>query len=205
LEGIKIPKLLLNNTGLVANENEIMVLDVKKSQVVGKLKKLNAKPVGKYHFKRIEFLLDGDAHGKHSWGRVRSDGKNTTITLKEMTGSGSFKSMEEYEIKTDNFENAVKVICKITKSKHITYFENQRDAYQLGRTSVTIDKWPKIPYFVEIEAPSMKIAKQTYKKLQINGKLIANTSIHKIYENYGLEFRKVMSKNDNKLKRLINK
>ncbi len=188
----------------MGKENEVKILNIGRKDTIKRLTSLGAKHTGTHKFKRIEFLLDGNVKGSHSWGRVRTDGKETTITLKETRGNGGFTSMNEYEIKTDNFKNTVGIISRIINSKLILYFENERDAYKLGNAYITIDKWPKIPYSLEIEAPTMKDVKKTYKMLKIKGKFVGNASIHKIYELYGLNFSKVMMENKNKLKKLTN-
>lgn len=157
---------------------------------------------GSHRFRRIEFLIGGDVHGRHSWARVRTDGGETTITLKETQGGAGFTSMKEYEVKADDFEEAVRIMGRLTRSK-VIYFENERDAYFLGDAYVTIDKWPGIPALVEIEAPTMKKVRDAYKTLGIKGRFAGNTTIHKIYRMYGLDFRKVMGKNAPKLRKML--
>lgn len=189
----------------MGKENEIQILDVDKKQVAGRLKALNAKHTGSHKFKRVEFLLKGKVKGWHSWGRVRTDGKETTITLKEFKGNGGFTSMDEFEIKTDDFAGASELLTRLVSPKVIIYFENDREAYSLGKAHITIDKWPKIPTFVEIEAPTMQEVRRVNKLLKIKGKIRGNMSIHKVYDLYGLDFHKVMSENEPKLRKLLGK
>jgi adenylate cyclase class 2 len=187
----------------VGDEHEITILDVKRSEVLARLRKLKARHIGSHKFRRVEFLVKGNVGGGHSWGRVRTNGKETTITLKETQGKGGFTSMKEYEVKADNFEEAARIMTRLVGSRIVVYFENERDAYRLGDAQVTIDKWPEIPAYVEIEAPSMAAVKKAYKRLNITGKFVGNISIHKIYGHYGLSFEKVMAKNRPKLNRLL--
>lgn len=187
----------------MGEEHEIVILDIKRKEVLSRLRKLKARHVGTRNFKRIEFLLKGDIHRGHSWGRVRTDGKETTITLKETQGKGGFTPMKEYEVTADNFGEAARIMTKLVAPKILLYFENERDAYVLGKAQITIDKWPAIPAYVEIEAPSMAEVKRAYKRIDISGRFIGNISIHKIYESYGLNFEKVMAKNKPKLDRLL--
>jgi adenylate cyclase, class 2 len=187
----------------MGDEHEITILDVKRSEVLARLRKLKAKHAGSHRFRRVEFLLKGNVRGGHSWGRVRTNGDETTITLKETRGRGGFTSMKEYEVKADNFEEAARIMTRLVDSRVLVYFENERDAYKLGSAQVTIDKWPRIPAFVEIEAPSMAEVKRAYKRLGISGRFVGNLSIHKIYGHYGLSFEKVMAKNRPKLDKLL--
>lgn len=186
----------------MGKEREINILNVKRDEVTKKLRELGARYVGRYNFRRIEFLLNGRSRSAHSWVRVRTDGKKTTITLKEQHGKGEFTPMDEYEVDVNNFREAVRIMDKLASSK-LLYFENSREAYLLNGSSVTIDKWPFIPAFVEIESPSTKKLKETYKMLKISGKFIGNVPIHKIYGEYGLDFREMMGRNDAKLMKLL--
>lgn len=189
----------------MGKESEIAILDVDKKEVKRRLRELHAKHTGTYDFRRMEFLLKGSVKGTHSWGRIRTDGKKTTITLKEMHGKGGFTSMNEYEVNVDDFEETMRIMNKLINSRIVTYFENKREAYSLGKAQVTIDKWPEIPTFVEIEAPSMKEVKAAYRLLGINGRMIGNSPIHKIYDLYGLKFKEVMAKNEPKLRSILDK
>jgi len=187
----------------MAKENEIMILDVNRGEAIARLKTLNARHLGASRYRRIEFLLKGKVRGtRHSWGRVRTDGRKTTLTVKALMGGGTKVPMEEYEVETANFEDTAMVIGKLINSPLMLYFENERDAYILGKTHITIDKWPEIPCFIEIEAPSMKAAREMHRRLGISGKLVGNAPIHSVYKRYGLDFKSVMAKNDGKLKRL---
>jgi adenylate cyclase class IV len=188
----------------MGKECEIDILDVNRKEVARRLRQLRAKHEGLHRFRRIEFLIEGDTHGRHSWARVRTDGKETTITLKETYGKAGFTSMKEYEVRADGFEDAVRIMSRLTKSK-VLYWENERDAYRLGDVQVTIDKWPGIPALVEIEAPTMRKVKEAYRRLGISGRFVGNTPIHKVYEMYGLDFRAAMAKNEPKLKKLLAK
>ena len=186
----------------MGKESEIEILDVKRGEVVRRLKELKAKREGIHRFRRIEFLIEGDSHGRHSWMRVRTNGKETTITLKETQGKAGFTSMKEYEVTASDFDEAVRIVSRLANTK-LLYFENEREAYRLGDAQITIDKWPEIPEFVEIEAPTMRRVKEVYRLLKIRGTLIGNEPIHKTYERYGLEFRATMAKNEPKLRRLL--
>lgn len=188
----------------MGKEREITILDVKKGEVIKRLKELKAKHVGTHNFARVECIIDGKPGiGRHSWIRIRTDGKETTLALKKMRGKGGFTAMDEYEVKTDDFEETVRIVGKLLNLKKGIYFENERVAYTLKGAYITIDKWPELPYSVEIEAPSTRVLKEVYKLLKINGKFVGNAAIHDVYKRYGLDFREVMDKNKSKLNALL--
>ncbi len=186
----------------MAKEREIMILDVKRSQVIARLKRLGAKHVGDHRFRRMEFMLDGKIGAGHAWVRVRTDGTATTLTLKEMHKKGGFTPMSEYEVKTNDFRETLRIMSRLAR-KECIYFENSREAYSLWGAYITLDKWPGIPLYVEIEAPTDSRLRQVYKKLAIEGKFAGNAAIHDVYKRYGLDFEKVARANSGKLKELL--
>ncbi|MCL4411574.1 CYTH domain-containing protein [Candidatus Marsarchaeota archaeon] len=150
----------------------------------------------------MEFALDGRLGSAHSWVRVRTDGNETTLTFKQMRKNGGFEPMIEHEVKTADFAETVKIMGRLAKRECI-YFENSREAYELDGAYITLDKWPKIPLYVEIEAPSNAQLKRIYKKLGIKGEFVGNVAIHGVYKRYGLDFLDVMRGNSTKLERLL--
>ena len=184
----------------MAKEHEIDILEIDRQEATKRLRQLGAVYKGHLQYRRIEFLLGGKVGSKHSWGRVRTDGRKTTITVKRFRGK--HLPMDEHEIVTDNFEEAVKLMSRMTRSR-IFYFENERDRYELDGATITLDKWPRVPLFMEIESRSMGHAKELYKKLGIKGEMVGNATIDSIFKRYGFDFRKEMRKNDPKLRRII--
>ncbi|MGI0100365.1 MAG: hypothetical protein ACREBH_01405 [Candidatus Micrarchaeaceae archaeon] len=183
----------------MGRENEIAVLDVRKADVMKRIRAAGARHIGSYHFRRVEFLLKGNVKGRHSWGRIRDDGKCTTVTFKELKGS----RINEVEAKAYDFKDTVKIMTRIVSPKLMVYFENDRELYSLGKAEISINKWPRIPYFVEIEAPSMKEVNIARILLGINGRIAVGMPIHKIYKAYGLDFTAVMGRNRKKLMGLM--
>lgn len=184
-------------------EHEIMVLGVDRKEVVSRLGELGARREGSYRFRRVEFFMGGNIGGGHSWGRVRTDGRRTTITLKEMDARDRMAPMVEHEIEASDFRAAATIMARLAGSGRVFYFENSREAYRLGKAYVTIDKWPGIPAFVEIEAPSMQAAVRLHRRLGIRGEFVGNATIKSVYERYGLSFEKVVSKNAAKAKSIV--
>ncbi|MDE1865722.1 MAG: CYTH domain-containing protein [Candidatus Micrarchaeota archaeon] len=184
----------------MAKEHEIDILEVDRAEAARRLKQLGADYNGHVRYRRIEWLIGGRIGKMHSWGRVRTDGKNTTITVKRFRGK--HLPMDEHEISANSFEEAVRLVSRLTRSK-IFYFENERDIYRLDGATITLDKWPLVPLFMEIESRSMSHANELYKRLGIKGELVGNATIDSIFKRYGLDFRKEMSRNNGKLERIL--
>ncbi len=182
-------------------EYEVDILNINREEAVARLNELGAKHVGTHHFRRMEFRLEGDSDAGHSWIRVRTDGKKTTLTMKTYN-LGGFNPMDEYEVETGGFEDTIRIMSRLAKSRCI-YFENDRDAYRLDDLYITLDKWPEIPLFMEIEAPDEAKLRAAAAMIGIKGELIGNCVINDVYKRYGLTFLEVVGKNDHKLKELL--
>lgn len=184
----------------MGKECEVDILDIDKGEAAARLRKLGAKYNGHRQYRRVEFLIGKKMKGKHTWARVRTDGKSSTMTVK--TFRGTHLPMEEHEIVVGDFEEAIRMTRRMTTSKML-YFENERDSYELGKATITLDKWPSIPHFMEIEGPSMAYVKEMHKRLDITGEFVGNATLDSVYKRYGLNFRKVVAKNNKKLKEIL--
>jgi adenylate cyclase, class 2 len=183
----------------VGKEIELKILDVDKKEVISRLKKLGAKKPAVLNFKRIIFFIRDDKKAA-IWLRLRTDGKTNTITLKEQFGNG-LSQTNEFETEVKDFKEAARILCKSFKKS--VYEENTRIEYFFNGTQITIDKWPFLPWLVEIEGKSEKQVLDTYKRLKIKGRPVGNINAGKAYAMYGLDFRKIGERNNGKLMRLI--
>ncbi len=184
----------------MGKEHEIMICGVDRDGVIGKLKEIGAEFRGKFEFKRVEFMVDGEPGAGHSWIRIRTDGTKTTLALKHFYSDN--EAMDEYEVKTNDFKETVKIMSKLANSE-ILYFETSREAYALGDVQITIDKWPEIPHFVEIEAPSNERLQKARAEIAISGKFAGNAAINEVYRMYGLDFADTVRKNSSKMAELL--
>lgn len=148
-----------------------------------------AKFVGKALLRRWVFPLNkGKPYDEYV--RVRSDGKKSTLTYKFRKGKG-LRNTEEIETEIENFEVAAKIFSKLFKRKY--YHENIRYTYLHGKNEVTINEWPGIPPYLEVEGPSVRDVKNCIKTLGIKGKDFGNTSIVELYKYYGKDMHRTSS------------
>lgn len=181
-------------------EYEIKVLDVDVKEVRNRLKALGARKIRHIHYTRLVFPLWHTAE-EHGWIRLRTDGKITTLTLKENRGK-AISGTKEYEVKVDDFRETARILCKAFPNG--TYEENLRELYALDGAEITIDSWPDIPPYVEIEGSSPKHVMKLYKKLDIKGLYFGNRTTGVVYDHYGLDWEKIfIERNAKKLSALI--
>ncbi len=181
-------------------EIELRVVGIDERQVRSRLKAIGAKHLGKKRLKRLEVRLVNTPKLKR-WLRVRTDGHSTTFTMKE--NRGTKENVHEWELTVGDFKSMSQIIQRAFTKNLKAYIESDRDRYHFNNTEITIDKWPKIPPFMEIEGKSKKQVDAVYKKLNIKGKPIGN--IWDIYRLYGLNFRDVNRKTNDEIKRILDR
>lgn len=160
-------------------EHETKVLNVDVNKIDKKLLKLGAKKEPEILMKRWVFDIDS---AENEWIRLRDNGKRSTITYKRRIN----KNLSEIETDVDDFEKAFKILSKL-KFKGIYYQENKRIAYKLKDIEFTIDSWPKIPPYLEIESSNEKKVKQGLALLGLENKDIGNVPAWDVYLKYGID------------------
>jgi len=160
-------------------EIEIKIIEINKKEIEKKLKKIGAKKV-------FEGVLEGyafdfpDERIKKAKNllRLRKVGEKSYLTYKENKNKTcKAKICEETEFEIMDFEKMIKVLnllglgAKGTISKH-------RTTYSIGKTHFEIEEPIKtqsfIPPFLEIEAPSVKVAYKYAKELGFGEKSCLN-------------------------------
>lgn len=165
----------------MAYEFETKLLDINKKEIEKKLEKIGAVEEPEVLMRRWVFDINP---AKQEWIRLRDDGRKTTIAYKCKKGSG-IAGTEEIEIEVGDFEKASKILSKL-EFKGVWYQENKRKRYQYDGIEFTIDSWPKIPPFLEIEARSEEEVKRGLELLDLQNKDAGNLSVKDTYLRYGI-------------------
>ena len=171
-------------------EFEIKFLEVDVPELKKKLLEIGAKKVGEYDYRRM--LLDypdnkmGDMH---AWIRLRTDGKESTLTYKQRLGvksnDGSIQDegMKEIEVVIDSYEKTfelLKAIGLVVKRKE----GNRRIRYKKDDTVFDIDFWPFIPPYIEVESSSLKKVKDAAIELGFDPKVGIIGTAGAVYKKY---------------------
>ncbi len=84
--------------------------------------------------------------------RVRDEGDLVRVSLKvHANPDGAVGDQREIDIVTNDFDHAVMLIDGIGLTR-TNYQENRRETWRLGGSEVTIDFWPGLAPYAEIEA-----------------------------------------------------
>ena len=164
-------------------EFEVKVLDIDVEKMISKLSILGAKRIGEKFQKR--FVYNFNPPKENSWIRLRTDGKRTTMAIKEIQND-NIDGTKELEIDVGDFK---KTNLFLEKLGYIAkaYQENRRISYILDDVEIEIDFWPKIPPYLEIEARSVAKVELMIKKLGFNRSQATSISVRKVYKKYGID------------------
>ncbi|MFA5750959.1 MAG: class IV adenylate cyclase [Candidatus Paceibacterota bacterium] len=174
-------------------EYELKFLEVNVKELEKKLLSIGAEKVGEYDLDRINFdYPDFRLRKIHAWLRLRTDGKETTLTYKQNIKGDSIDGRtknigcKEIEIKIDNFENG-KVLLETLGFIPSIFENNKRIKYKKDDVIYDIDSWPFIPTYLEIETISYEKAKEVAREIGLDGEQGVIGSAGSIYKMYGYD------------------
>lgn len=168
-------------------ETKIIGIDVHK--VRRSLKEHGARRIGRFLLRRYVFNLS-KRKSEDNYVRVRTDGKESTLTYKFRKGSG-LRNTTEIEVEVSDFEKTARIFSRFIKERY--YQENMREAYSYRGNEIDINTWPGIPPYIEIEGRSSRGVLRCIKELGINGRQMGNVSVVKIYNLYGKDLHSMKS------------
>ncbi len=173
-------------------EFEIKFLEVNVPELEKKLVAIGAEKVGIYDYRRM--LLDYPdfrLNKSHSWIRLRTNGKETTLAYKESIknpdDSTGLKDlgMKEIEIIVDDYQKTyelMKALGFVIKREE----KNKRIRYTKGSAVFDIDFWPFIPPYLEVESTSIQLAKNAASELGLDGEVGIISTAGAVYKKYGI-------------------
>jgi len=167
-------------------EYEATFPNINKGEIRLKLTKAGAKLVKpEYLMTRLVFDLLPSKRIPGAWLRVRQEGDKTTMSLKIIKGN-KITDQQEICLEVDNFKRAVDFLETIGCPRK-AYQESRRELWKLNQTEITIDEWPYLEPFVEIEGSSEKQVKRVSKILDFNYQQALFCSVDTLYhQKYGI-------------------
>lgn len=161
-------------------EHEARILEIDKEKLENKLQELGAKKVADFNYKRRVYDFSPKTNNK--WIRLRTDGQNTTLTIKEYV-ENSIDGTKEMEIKVSDFEETNKMLNELGYTAH-TYQENMRTRYLLNDVEIDIDTWPYIPTYVEIEGKDAKEVENTVNLLGLDKSKLTTLDVQSVFKKF---------------------
>lgn len=168
-------------------EIEGKILEIDPVSIKERLLKIGASFDGEYSQRRYVFDALPKSAGK--WLRLRTNGTSTTLAFKH-TKSNEVGGTREIEVEVADFDKAFRIIESIG-IKNNGYQENRRVNFTLGEVQISIDEWPLIPPYLEIEGPSKKSVNEVAQKLGYRPEDLVGANTIEIYKKYGIDLEKI--------------
>ena len=166
-------------------ENEKTILDIDKKEFVAKLLIAGAKEVCPER-KQIRCVYDIDPNNKNKWMRLRTNGEKTTLTIKEISNNSKVGA-KEIEIEVSDFEETNKILEELGYHARNRQ-ENLRHIFEIDGAEVSIDTWPMIPPYAEIEAEDLSQIENVLNTLDVDRNKTTKLDVVSIYnEIYGID------------------
>ncbi|MBN2112365.1 class IV adenylate cyclase [Candidatus Woesearchaeota archaeon] len=147
-------------------EIEFKILEINPNEIRKKLKKAGAKKV--FAGNILAQYYDCENLMVRSRGnllRLRMFGKEPQLTIKKILGRKGYKVAEETDIVVGDFKRMHDALLALGFGCY-GCLKKKRERWHLGGINFEIDKYPNIPYYVEIEAKTEKSSADAKKKLQ---------------------------------------
>ena len=168
----------------IKTEIEVKFLDIKPPELREKLESIGAKqifPEREMHRAVFDYP-DSRLEKIGGWIRERDEKDKITFSYKQLNDR-TLHGTKEIETTVGNFEDTVDLLKAIGLEQK-AYQETKREKWTLGEYEITIDTWPWIPTFVELEASSEEEMKELAEKLGLNWSQAMHGSVETAYQKY---------------------
>lgn len=167
-------------------EYEVKVLDIDPKAFTKKANSLGFVLEKELSFRRV--LFDRVPADDKALIRLRTDGSQATLTFKKFH-ENAIDGVEEHEVDVSDFETC-KTLLQRTGLKETSYQENTRKLFlnpQRPDLEITIDQWPAIPPYAEVEGKSVEGVKKLLAELGVDESKVTSTTPGGVYKTYGID------------------
>ena len=165
-------------------ELEVKFINIDADKLRQQLKQLGAVLVQpEVLMKRKNFDFSNRSLEKvNGWVRVRDEGNKTTLSYKQLN-ERTLHGSQEVCLEVNNFDQACDFLAAIGLEQK-AYQETKRESWRYGEVEVTIDTWPWLPTFVELEATSEPTLKKAASDLGFDWPKALHGSVEIVYQQY---------------------
>lgn len=169
-------------------EYEVRVLEIDVDKVIQKITDLGGKFIDEYYQKRYIYDFNPVINGK--WIRLRDNGKETTLTIKNRFNDKKIDGTLELEEVVEDFDKTNLILNELGY-KARSYQENKRIRYELNGIELDIDSWPMIPTYLEIEGSSVEEVEKYIKLLELDNLEYTCEGVNKVYARYNIDLESI--------------
>lgn len=167
-------------------EYEATFTNIDKDEMRAHLRKAGAileRPEFLQRRKTFNFPKGNEVNG--GWARVRDEGNKITMSIKIVDGD-KIENQKEICITIGDFEQGA-ALLKTVGCVEKAYQETKRELWKLDGVEVTIDEWPFLESFVEIDGESEEVVHSVAEKLGFDWDVARFCSVAPLYaEKYGI-------------------
>nr|WP_308417352.1 radical SAM protein [Actinopolyspora erythraea] len=172
---------------IMMTEHEAKVLEIDPDEFEHRVVALGGRRIDGARQRRYVYdIVPGD---QSRWVRLRDTGTETTLTIKEIADDG-IDGTTETEVTVSDFETTNILLGKLGYRPK-AYQENTRVRFELDGAEVTIDAWPHIPPYAEIEAESTSAVLAVADRLGYAEQDLTGENTTKIYARYGIDLSSI--------------
>lgn len=114
------------------------------------------------------------------WIRVRDEGNKITLGYKQLNDR-TLHGTKEVSVVVDDFDKTCQFLEAIGMEAK-AYQETKREKWKYKGVEVTIDTWPWVPTFVELEGPTEESVKNVANELGFDWNRAMHGSVETIYQ-----------------------
>jgi len=145
-------------------EYEATYTNVKKDKIRQRLVKAGAQQIyPDFLQKRLVFSMPGTERLDKKWVRLRQEHDKITLSVKEVI-AGKIEDQKESLFGIDNWDEARQFLLEIGCVEK-SYQENKRELWKLDGVEITLDEWPFLEPFVEVEGKNEKSVRKVSEKI----------------------------------------
>lgn len=173
----------------MSNEKKVTILEIDEKNFISHI--LNKGAVKQDEFLQRRFVYDFNPVIPNKWICLRTTGEKTTLTIKEIKDRNAIVEAEALEVKVDDFDVTNEILNQLGFIAR-NYQENYRKVFILDNTEISIDSWPLIPVYAEVEGKSDRDVINTLNKLGYGLNDVTALDIEFIYEKiYGIDMKRI--------------
>jgi adenylate cyclase, class 2 len=163
-------------------EFEAKYTNIDKNEVRTRLKNAGARLVeSEFIQRRNTFYLPSNSELGNGWVRVRDEKNKVTLSIKAVFGK-EIQHQKEIMIIVNSFEDTSKLL-EILGCRKKSYQETKREIWKLENCEITIDEWPYLEPFLEIEGDSEKVVRDVSTKLGFDFSTAVFGAVDTLYSN----------------------
>ena len=165
-------------------EVEAKFLDIDTKEMRKKLSSPKAKLLHEERLmKRKNFdYPDGRLDKINGWVRLRDEGDQVTLAYKQLLNR-TIEGTREVSLTVSDFNTTCDLLLAIGLVNK-SYHETKRERWDLNGVEVTIDTWPWIPSFMELEGSHEQKLKDVASVLGIDWSAALHGSVETAYQTY---------------------